>query len=248
MARQRHLSKAPITEALIDWRVKARADLRAEDFESLKQVLVGRFPKVDERRGMHARFEIVEGEPKTPLFEDLGFQGYFFKSDDELTIAQFRVDGFTLNRLRPYTSWGELFPLALDLWRHYVSVAEPEVVVRLAVRYINHVPLPQQLTRLDAHLTAAPAVPPGLPHQLVGFLTRLTINDASTGISAHVAQAVEPAAGGQNPALILDIDAFKADEFEANDPVIETTFADLRAFKNLVFFNSLTEETLEQFQ
>jgi uncharacterized protein (TIGR04255 family) len=101
---------------------------------------------VDEYRGLQATFGMIQGRGRPPVVQDLGFQGYFWKTSDEKTIVQFRVDGFTFNRLRPYTSWTELFPQALDLWHLYSRVSRPEVITRLAVRYINRIPLPAGVT------------------------------------------------------------------------------------------------------
>src|SRR5262249_48020991 len=152
----RHLRNAPITEAIIDFRVKAKPSFRAESFSTLVPRLAGRFPKHEARRGMEASFQVVGGIGHPPTVQHLGLQGYFFKSADEKSISQFRVDVFTFNRLRPYTSWDEIIPVAIELWGMYCNVAQPEVATRLAVRYINHIPLPASLTDFAQYLTAAP--------------------------------------------------------------------------------------------
>lgn len=244
----RHLRNAPITEAIFDFRVKARAGFRGEDFASLRSQLADRFPKMEDRRGLQATFEVIEGKGRPPVFQDLGLQGYFFKTADEKTVAQFRVDGFTFNRLHPYTSWEELFPLVIELWRLYSAIARPEVITRLALRYINHIPLPPGPVMFETYLRSAPVVPPELPQHVSSFLTRVTIHDPAMDIAAHVTQALAANASGRQPAVILDIDAFKQGEFAIDDPAIEETFKRLRDFKNLIFFNSLTEETLRQFE
>ncbi len=243
----RHLRNAPITEAIFDFRVKARAGFRGEEFAPLRSQLALRFPKMEDRRGLQTTFAVVEGKSLPPVVQDLGMQGYFFKSEDDKTIAQFRVDGFTFNRLHPYTSWQELFPSVIELWRLYSATARPEVITRLAVRYINRIPFPPGPVNLETYLRTAPVIPPELPQHLSGFLTRVTIHDPDVNIAAHVAQALEAGASGQ-PAVIFDIDAFKQGEFATDDPAIEETFNRLRDFKNLIFFNSLTEETLRQFE
>jgi uncharacterized protein (TIGR04255 family) len=175
-------------------------------------------------------------------------QGYFFRTADEKTIAQFRVDGFTFNRLRPYTSWEELFPQALELWHLYATVSRPEVITRLAVRYINRIMLPAGAITFEPYLRAAPVIPPELPQSISSFLTRVTISDPQTDIAAHVAQALEANTPEQRLIVILDIDTYKQSEFAIDDPVIKQTLQQLRDFKNIVFFNSLTEETLRQFE
>ena len=248
MPRPRHLRNAPITEAIFDFRVKARAGFRGEEFAPLQSRLADRFPKMEDRRGLQATFAVIEGKGRPPVVQDLGLQGYFFKAADEKTVAQFRVDGFTFNRLHPYTSWQELFPPVMELWRLYSTIARPEVITRLAVRYINRIPFPPGRVTLETYLRSAPVVPPELPQDISSFLTRVTIHDPTAGMAAHVAQALEADASGRQPAVILDIDAFKQGEFAIDDPAIEETFKRLRDFKNLIFFNSLTEETVRQFE
>lgn len=248
MPTPRHLNNAPITEAIIDFRIKARSDLHAEDFAAVKDEVSKRLPKVEEMRGLQATIQVQKEEGKPLVLQDLGLQGYFFKSGDEKVVAQFRIDGFTFNRLRPYTSWEDIFPQAMELWRRYSEVARPLAVTRLAARYINHVPLPAGAGNFDLYLRAAPQVPSELPQYISGFLTRVTVHNPEDDIAAHVTQALQTISDTQRLTVILDIDAYKEADFAPDDPAIERTLNQLRMFKNLVFFNSVTEETLRQFE
>ncbi len=247
MTRPRHLRNAPITEALFDFRVKARIDFRNEEFLPLQAQLADRFPKMEDRHRMQAIFEVEGGKGRPPVIQKSP-HGYFFKSEDEKTVVQFRVDGFTLNRLRPYTSWDELFPLVIDLWRLYCTTARPEVITRLAVRYINRIPLPPGPIRTETYLRAGPTIPQELPQHISSFLTRVTIHDLDADIAAHVAQALEVDVSRQQSIVILDIDAFRQGEVAVGDTAVEETLNRLRKFKNLIFFSSLTEETMRQFE
>lgn len=246
MSKVRHLNHAPITEAIIDYRVKARPDLRAEDFGSVRERIAQQFPKVDERRGRKISFEV--GVPGSAQSQDLGFQGLLFKAADDKEIAQFRVDGFTLNRLKPYTSWAELYPLARDLWALYVSIARPVVVTRLAVRYINHVSLPPTLKDYDEYLRAAPPVPRELPQFVSSFLSRITIHEPDSGLAAHISHALEIDADGRQPTVIVDIDAFRASDVEPLAAAVDEAFERLHDFKNRIFFNLLTDDALRTFE
>src|SRR5579864_1452406 len=136
MAVLRRLANAPITEAIVDFRVTLPPGFEVEAFTSLKGKLRDTYPVVEERRLFEARFEMKEGKALPPDTEEKGLQGYFFQSEDRRNIAQFRRDGFTYNRLAPYTSWGDLQPEALRLWDLYAEVAAPEKLDRLALRYI----------------------------------------------------------------------------------------------------------------
>ena len=71
MAAPRHLEHTPITEALIDFRVKAWTGFRAEEFANLRSRLAERFPKMEAQRGLQATFAMVRGESKPPVVQDL---------------------------------------------------------------------------------------------------------------------------------------------------------------------------------
>lgn len=248
MPQPRHLQSAPLTEAIIDFRVKARPGLHAHEFSTLKPVLADRFPKVDESRGGQVTFQLSPAGAVTPGLQDLGLQGYFFKSPDDKLIAQFRVDGFTLNRLEPYTSWKELLPIAMELWQLYCKVASPEAAIRVALRYINRISLPSDLSDLALYLRSAPSVPPELPQDIGAFFSRITIHDPDRLLAAHVVQALEKNAATRKITLILDIDAFRDVDMPPDDPKLEMTFTHLHDFKNLIFFSYLTDEILRRFE
>ena len=249
MPEPRHLTKAPITEAIFDFRVKARPGFRAEEFEPLKTQLADRFPIVRDRRGKEALFVVKKGEGIPPVVRDLGLQGYFFKAADERTLAQFRIDGYTFNRLKPYTNWEELFPLAFDLWHQYSEIARPEEITRLALRYINHIQLPIGEFEFETYLRAAPVIPEELPQHMSSFLTRTTLHDLENHVAAHVSQVLETNPGIPKRRVILDIDAFWEGQLmiEEKERITEI-FGKLRELKNRIFFNSLTEKTLREFE
>src|SRR2546425_2117539 len=159
MASPRHLRKAPINEALVDLRVDRRLDVAADTFADLRQILQESYPQVDDQRGVSAKVEFRDGKLFTET-DDLGFQGLHFTSTDGLTIAQFRPDGFTVNRLRPYEDWQHLFAEASRLWPLFVERAAPLHVTRAALRYINQLALPlDEGEDFDLSLTAAPPIP-----------------------------------------------------------------------------------------
>jgi uncharacterized protein (TIGR04255 family) len=248
MARKRYLKNAPITEALIDFRVASKKDLSVESFSSLKSILSNKYPIIEERRGFETQLAIEKGASPKTSFKDLGIHGYFFKTQDKLNIVQFRVDGFTFNKLRPYTSWEEILPEALRLWKIYRDVASPESVSRLAVRYINHISIPLPVKDFSEYLISPPIVPPELPQTIGGFLMRLVIHDQNMEIAANTTQALEKGLDQNSITIIFDIDAFKIGEFNPDSDEINNVLGMLRNFKNDIFFCSLTEKTVEAYE
>ncbi len=247
MASPRHLDHAPITEAIIDFRVKLPKDFEVEQLATLKDKLRDRYPKVEEHRLVRGIFELKAGRPASRS-ADLGLRGFLFRSGDLLSVAQFTIDGFTFSRLRPYTSWEDIFPEARKLWSLYVETASPEFITRVAARYINHLNVPSPTKDFSQYLNAPPTIPPDLPKDMNSFLTRIVIHEPKLKVAANITQALEPGKEPGQIVIILDIDVYKKQEFEINDQTLWSTFADLRNLKNQIFFSSITEETARLFE
>jgi uncharacterized protein (TIGR04255 family) len=244
MVEPRHLPNAPITEAIIDLRVnKSDGESLEKSLDRLKEHLGDKFPNAQSRRGFETGFVFQFGRGARQHMKDTGFDGYLFTSQDGLNLVQFRPDGFTYNRLKPYTSWDEIYPEAINLWKLYVEVAKPELVVRTALRYINHLKLPLPIDDLHIYLSAMPALPEG-QYQIEGFLTRLVLFNPTLDVTAAVGQALEPGPTPEYAIYILDIDAFKEEELEPLGGKVPETLGRLRAMKNYIFFGSITEETV----
>lgn len=248
MATRGHLTKAPLTEALIDVRVKARDQFSLDTFRALRSKLASTLPQVEEQNVFQGRVEIGPGRSVSQHTRAAELNGFFFKSADGLTIAQFRKDGFTFNRLSPYTSWEEVFPQAWNLWELYIETGAAEFVTRIALRYVNLLKLPTPVRDLADYLTAPPRTPEGVPGSIASFLTKVVLNNPQTGIAANITQGLENSAEPGSVGVILDIDVYVGREFELRDPSIKNTFVRLRELKNDIFFSSITEDAVRLFK
>lgn len=196
---------------------------------------------------MVARIEIAGGKTADPEATDLGFYGLFFKSEDGRRIAQFRGDGFTFNHLKPYSSWEQIAPEALRLWDLYVQTLQPEMVTRLALRYINRLDIPSP-AKLGEYLTAPPIIPPTLPQELSSFLTQVVIHEPGAELAANISQTLDQSIEDSEAAVILDIDAYRFVELDPYDHQIQETLSLLHEFKNAIFFESVTETALKEYE
>jgi uncharacterized protein (TIGR04255 family) len=249
MAKQRYLKNAPITEAMIDIRVKLPKEFQIEEFTTLKESLSDRYPKVKEQHVLRGHNEIKDGQPILHSIEDLGIRGYFFRTHDEKDVVQFRIDGFTFNRLQPYTKWEDMLKKAQELWPLYSEIATPEAITRLAVRYINHLRIPLPFDDFSDYLNAPPNIPEELPQAVINFLNRVTIYDSTHDIAANITQSLENITQPNNFIIvILDIDVFKQGDFPTDNQEIWKLFEKLREMKNLIFFNSITENAVRLFE
>ena len=254
-----HLSRAPIVEALIDFRVRLPADFEVTRFKDVHAQFEAAYPKIEERKFNEHKFEHAPDKEPSHTIADRGIHGYLFHSADGTQIVQFRRDGFTFNRLKPYTSWEQVFAEATWFWKLYVQTCQPIDISRIAVRYINRLMLPGPDLEFSDYLAAPPPTPGGPTSSLAdirpeaaaatsfigGFVSRVTINDLDAGITAAVVQALEPPADDRYIPVLLDIDVFQKDMLELSPDAVLIRFDKLREAKNCAFFGSITNKTLE---
>lgn len=245
MAKYTHLENAPITEALIDIRVKMREDLTVEQLESIYNSISGQYPDKKVRHKWEGKFEFKKGELPVSLGTET-IDGYIFTSTDQKQIFQARLDGFTFSRLKPYETWERLRDEAYRLWQKYREVVSPEIT-RVALRYINKMEFPLPIKDFSDYLTAAPIVPEGLPQGVSSFLTRVVIHEPSIDAAAIITQALEQVVNPNLVPLILDIDVFKQKSEGISEKDAWDTLEKLRHFKNKIFFESITEKAKEIF-
>jgi len=236
------LSKAPITEALIDIRVKVRDELKIEQVYSIYNFISKGYPNKKERHQWGGSLEFKKGKPPTSIASEI-IDGYIFISGDNKQIFQARLDGFTFSRLKPYETWENLRDEAYRLWQKYREITSPEIT-RVALRYINKMELPLHLRDFSDYLTAAPIVPEGLPQGVSSFLSRVVIHEPEIGAAGIITQALEQSV---NPNIILDIDVFKQKPEGISEEEAWQVLERLRHFKNKIFFESITEKAKELF-
>src|SRR5438034_2600089 len=143
---------APITEALIDIRVQIPEQVSPPRLELLHKQIQNEYPNKKARRGWAQKFEfkVPEGSMAADS-KDLGVDGYLFSSADEKQVVQYRLDGFTFSRLRPYLQWNQILEEAKRLWVIYAEAVKPILLTRLALRYINSIEIPSRNFDLEEY-------------------------------------------------------------------------------------------------
>jgi uncharacterized protein (TIGR04255 family) len=173
-------------------------------------------------------------------------RGYAFTSNDHGRVVQVRTDGFTFNWVGEYRDWDALSSAAVQAYQVYLSVARPENVVRVGLRYVNRFDVPDKsdiptITRLYTN------IPDGLPQRLGGEMVRVLLRFEEPTL-AIVASVLEPLPDPKGFALTLDIDVFQRGEFSFEPDAVWKQLEDLREVKNRIFFSTLTEQTLDHFR
>jgi uncharacterized protein (TIGR04255 family) len=182
--------------------------------------------------------------------------GYRFTSADERHIVQFRSDGFTFSQLAPYTRWDDFYSEARRLLMQYLSIAQPQTISRLALRYINQILIPSSEfeahgagVRLEEFLTTRPEVSDDMPGLISGFFLTLDIPLPRLDVTARIIETVLGDAS-DSLKLVLDIDVYRKVALSGTtDPAtLDNVYSSLRNAKNYVFEASLTDRSRGLFQ
>lgn len=143
---------------------------------------------------------------------------------------------------------GRDFRRGADLWRQYVEVVKPAHVTRLGLRYINHLRFHQPILDLQEYLVGLSDLPAAWPQVVSNFLTRLTLFDDERGFSAHVTRALVEETNPDMVGVLFDIDVFQTIQLPPSRDEVWGTLELLRNLKNRIFFNGITERTVEMYR
>jgi uncharacterized protein (TIGR04255 family) len=238
---------APITEALLDIKAKLPAGVDLTRLAAFQEAVKDRYPARRERSSWQGGFQFKPGEVPEVVHPSGGPDGYLFTSGDGQRIVQARLDGFTFNRLKPYDKWESFRNEAREQWDRYREIATPEIVSRVALRYINRLEIPLPMKDFREYILTTPEIAPKVPQGLARFFMRLVIPDEKSRSVAIVTQTMEDIKEQVLP-LIFDIDVSREGAFAANGAEMWEVLEQLRDYKNEIFFNSITEKTKELFK
>lgn len=242
------LQNAPITEAVIDIRAELPDSIALADLAAFNRGVETTFSIRTERRSIQTRVEFQEGRPPRVVAPSNEPDGYLFRAPADLLVAQARLDGFTLSRLRPYHDGDTFIRQTRENWARYVSVVGPTRITRVAVRNVNRIEMAPG-SDYQRYVLTGPQISRALPQLLQHFFLRLEVPDADSGAMAIVTQTIGPPEGeASSIPLIFDIDAFLNADLAPNADQLWDLVNDLRRLKNRIFFRSLTTEALEAFR
>jgi uncharacterized protein (TIGR04255 family) len=244
MAKGQPYKNAPITEAIIDIRVKPRAGLVLADSERAWQEEEARFPKKSAIIFAIGEMEVGNQVSASARSEQTGFK---YSSSDEKLIFQSRLSGFTLSRLAPYESWEPFSTEGRRLWTIYRDRLQPEAVTRLAVRYINRIDLPASGAELKDYFRTSPEISPDLPQLMEQFFMRVMLRQEDVRASSviNMAPVQSPLPGGVS--IVLDIGLFRAEDVPQEEEAVWNVFESLREKKDQIFEACITDRTRELF-
>jgi len=253
MAEIRQLAHPPIHEAVIDIMFASKTPMDQETLEQLAlpflseggdKVAVGTYeaqlrPVEDE-----LEFEIkVEQSKKT-------VKGLVVRNPSGRHFG-FQLDRVSVSQSGNYTNWESLRDDAERAFSAVVAASELYEVNRVAARFINRIPLPSKdFVDFSELLVRPPALPPKLRS---GIVTDFSDHQVIKGIEGEYQAnfrvlTVGPVEGEQVNSLAIDVDVFTTAVLKPNFQDVLTKLDEIRVIKNQLFFGSITESALRNYQ
>lgn len=240
---------APIKEALVDLRVMPLDDSDLSKLDPFVDRLSERFPIKEDRIEYTHKIGFDKSEGREVTHSKARKLGYVLFTQDRDWAVQGRLDGFTVSKMKPYGHWEELRNEAQELWNLYKDVVAPQSVIRLAVRYINRIELPLPSLDFDDYILTAPKIADDIPQGLSQFFFRLVISKPDDNITAIITSTLDSIEKETNVLpYIFDIDTFIVANYKPSSDEIWSDLDRLRDFKNLIFFNSMTDKAKDLFR
>ena len=170
--------------------------------------------------------------------------------EDERQLVQVRAQGFSFNRLAPYSGLDDYLPEIERTWRLYVDLVSPVHIRVIRLRYINRILLPMTANKvdLDEFLKIGPRSPDAVELVLSGFLSQQAAIENDTGHQVNLVLTVQAVENEKLP-TILDIAVAGSAATEPADwTKMRAIIESLRSLKNRLFLNTLTPQCIQLFQ
>lgn len=244
------LDEAPIIEALVDFDCDMPADFELSAVESESRSRFSHdYPNAKKSFIQHNEIQArLNAPPQVKATQALRALQFF--SPDSLQLVQLRSNGYSFNRLGPYSTLDDYLPEIERTWNVFVDLALPVRVQRVALRYINRILLPAKDKRveLEDYLPLGPKFPEEHSLAYNGFLNRYSADELGTENHVTITLTNQDFEEGKLP-VIFDIEVSRKVEAEPRDwEAILKVILSLRALKNRVFRKTLSDKCLNLFR
>jgi uncharacterized protein (TIGR04255 family) len=160
-----------------------------------------------------------------------------------------RAQGYSFNRLAPYTSLDDYLPEIQRTWDLFVKLTSPVQLRVIRLRYINRILLPLKNGQVDLKRYLKRNLNPTESKLLMtGFLNQYAAVAKDSGHEVNVVVTSQPPENDRLPIIFDNGVACEAKVQPHEWNAILVKIQSLRDLKNRVFRNTLTAKCLNLFQ
>ncbi|WP_019483253.1 TIGR04255 family protein [Arthrobacter sp. TB 23] len=236
-------SHAPIAEAIIEFVTEPCESL---DMVALEDLLGSEDHYSDPEPAMSFKGEVSVVEAEVIGGVKGTKVGYVYRREDGKRVIQAHRDRFIFSWLPPYLHWDEFVDEAMSYWRRYVAIAHPEQLVRIGVRFVNRIELPNRSVELKDYIRVSVDQPAYLPQAIRQMFAQLQFDLVAFSAVGTITALLQPP-DEERAHIVLDIDIRKTVELKLDDDHFDEVLADelqeSRDAKNFVFEACITDAT-----
>lgn len=244
-----YIKNPPIVEAIIDIDCLLPAEYELAQIEKrARHKLSDNYPNFGKRWieqhevKINADDALIETVTKT-------LEAFQFLQEDKKQLVQLRKNGFSFNRLVPYSSLDDYLSEIKRTFTIFTDLTKPMEITGIRLRCVNRllIPLINGEINLEDYLNYK-MQPTGGSLKLVTFANQYGLIDPETSNFANVVLVPQKPEKNVLP-LILDIEVGVS---QKSDPLcwdwVELKLQSLRSLRNNIFESAVTESCLNLFR
>ncbi len=246
------LARPPIIEMVLDVDCNFRPGQRFNDLEQVAgEKYRSSYPKSRKHILQEVQFlkeNVAAAEPAVRTQQRI--QAFQFLNQDENQLVQVREQGYSFNKLSPYTTLDDYFGEIEETWATYCLIADPLQIRAVRLRYINRIllPLADGKCDLDRYLQDTPKLPADGRLALAGFVVQRAAVEVETDHKVNIVLTAQAPLPDKLP-IILDICVTDQQAIDTTDwTCIRQKVHGIREECNWIFKGSVTEQCLNLFQ
>lgn len=242
----KHYPRPPITEAVLALHFKGDFDHRTLERFSIKQK--NEFPRSEKL--VENTISITANQKPTIKTEPHGIK---LTSEDKGRITRIGGKQFAVIHLAPYNNWDDLLSDAQKQWSAMRTIEAGKTIEKISTRFINRIDIP---AKADQHIALKDYFNLGisLPKALAGApITAFELQTNLMDPSQRYLQIVRSRQAQPPPlidhlSIVLDIDVVSHTPLPTKDEDVWSLAGELRALKNGIFENCITDKSRALFQ
>lgn len=233
--------RAPITEAIIEIRVRPNDMATAQSCRDAFESLAAEFSERKELRLMQAKISAPAGQAIGAETTE-SVIGYSRHSKQRAQTITASIERFAFSQLPPYDSWEAFSPEARRFWTMFREATRPLKVNRVATRFVNRIEIPIPIQDIAGFFRTGPEISSDMSQELSGYFMQLQLPQQDLGCSAIVNQALLPATESNATVapFVLDIDIFDETSDFSSEETIWNRLEEFRHRKNQIFEACIT--------
>ena len=247
-----HLTKAPITEALIEIRIPQLIK-HNDNSSELKyfEAIKNEYPIKHDRIYFDNLIKISKDGTLPTVKQTQSSNGNNYLNKSKNQVIQMTTSSFIFSRLTPYKDWEYLINQFNKQWVTFQEIYNFNKVTRVGVRFINQMIFPAPLNWTEYFRLAIPIQSDYCDITLSKSSSQFLLNCPDSGLNSIINLLVmADNIPNKKPTIkvVFDIDVFTENNIDYTQKKFEELFEKLRFFKNSIFFSNITDKTVELYK